>query len=45
MRPGGIIVLDNVSQSGPRLATKLFLDGKPQTVIDELSKITYTKKP
>ena len=30
MRPGGIIVLDNVSQSGPRLATKLFLESNPQ---------------
>ena len=29
MRPGGIIVLDNVSQSGPRLATKLFLESNP----------------
>ncbi len=30
MRPGGIIVLDNVSQSGPRLATKLFLESNPE---------------
>jgi hypothetical protein len=30
MRPGGIIVLDNVSQSGPRLATKLFRESNPQ---------------
>ncbi len=26
MRPGGLIVLDNVDQPGPRLATKLFLE-------------------
>lgn len=29
MAPGGIIVLDNVNQSGPRLATKLFLESHP----------------
>jgi predicted O-methyltransferase YrrM len=30
MRPGGLIVLDNVDQPGPRFATKLFLDRNPE---------------
>jgi predicted O-methyltransferase YrrM len=30
MRPGGVIVLDNISQAGPRLATKTFLESNPE---------------
>jgi predicted O-methyltransferase YrrM len=30
MRPGGLVVLDNIEQPGPRLATKLFLDHHPE---------------
>lgn len=29
MRPGGLILLDNTEQAGPRLATKAFLDSNP----------------
>lgn len=29
MRPGGLVVLDNIDQAGPRLATKLFLEDHP----------------
>lgn len=29
MRPGGLIVMDNIEQLGPRLATKLFLERNP----------------
>jgi predicted O-methyltransferase YrrM len=29
MRPGGIIVMDNIEQIGPRLAAKVFLDRHP----------------
>jgi predicted O-methyltransferase YrrM len=30
IRPGGLIVLDNVDQPGPRFATKLFLENHPE---------------
>jgi predicted O-methyltransferase YrrM len=30
IRPGGLVVLDNVDQMGPRYATKLFLQENPQ---------------
>src|SRR5262249_38378227 len=30
MRPGGLVVLDNIDQAGPRFATKVFLDGNPE---------------
>jgi predicted O-methyltransferase YrrM len=29
MRPGGLIVMDNIEQVGPRLATRLFLERNP----------------
>lgn len=32
MRPGGIIVLDNIEQVGPRFATKLFLERHPDWI-------------
>lgn len=31
-RPGGIIVLDNIEQIGPRFATKAFLDANPDWI-------------
>jgi predicted O-methyltransferase YrrM len=30
MRPGGLVVLDNVDQAGPRFATKVFLRDNPE---------------
>ncbi len=30
IRPGGLIVLDNVEQSGPRFATRIFLQENPE---------------
>jgi cephalosporin hydroxylase len=32
MRPGGIVVLDNIEQVGPRFATKLFLERHPDWI-------------
>jgi predicted O-methyltransferase YrrM len=32
MRPGGFVVLDNIEQPGPRLATKLFLERSPEWI-------------
>src|SRR5262249_23437360 len=30
MRPGGLVVLDNIDQAGPQFATRLFLKDHPQ---------------
>ena len=42
IRPGGLIVLDNVDQPGPRFATKLFLEQHPewQDVADVIRRTT-----
>lgn len=32
MRPGGVVVLDNIEQVGPRFATKLFLERHPDWI-------------
>jgi predicted O-methyltransferase YrrM len=32
IRPGGFVVLDNIEQPGPRLATKLFLERNPEWI-------------
>lgn len=41
IRPGGLVVLDNIEQPGPRLATKMFLESHPQwnDVADVVRKI------
>ena len=50
MRPGGLMVMDNIEQIGPRLAAKTFLENNPEWrdvagVIDEITMSTPFKVP
>jgi predicted O-methyltransferase YrrM len=43
MRPGGLVVLDNIEQPGPRFATRLFLENNPEW--RDVSGVITSEKP